>query len=377
MKKLKKNKILILTIIGFIIISFVNTILIAKRPDIAYIKENYGSIFLITFDIFSIVASIFIQIFLHELGHSLAAIFSGYDFIFFRLGSFAFVKKNGKLKIAKFEIPGTGGQALFAPKGKAYENFPYKLYMYAGIISNLFFSILAFIIMYFNKNYFLDQFSYFFASVGIYIFLTNGLKIDAEISNDAMQVKLLERHEEYRIFTKYNLKIARLLVDGKEIKDMDQDEIDFILSCDNQFAEIGILKGDYYSQNLDLDKAKEEYEKALDKEILSDRLQKQALINEIIYLSIIKKDQANYEKYVSKEFEFFLDNFLLKLVNGYYTKYAKLLLIDKDQKAAEKLKTQYIRFRKNYIFESEIRLADKKIQIVDQLAKEVIQWKIQ
>lgn len=377
MKKLKENKILILTILGFIIISFVNTILIAKRTDLVYIKENYGSIFLITFDIFSIVASIFIQIFLHELGHSLAAIFSGYDFIFFRLGSFAFVKKNGKLKIAKFEIPGTGGQALFAPKGKAYENFSYKLYMYAGIIINLFFSILAFIIMYFNKNYFLDQFSYFFASVGIYIFLTNGLKIDAEISNDVMQVKLLDKYEEYRIFIKYNLKIARLLVDGKEIKDMDQDEVDFILSCDNQFAEIGILKGDYYSQNLDLDKAKEEYEKALDKEILSDRLQKQALINEIIYLSIIKKDQANYEKYFSKEFEFFLDNFLLKLVNGYYTKYAKLLLIDKDEKAAEKLKTQYIRFRKNYIFESEIRLADKKIQLVDQLAKEGIQWKVQ
>ncbi len=377
MKKLKENKILLLTIIGFIIISFVNTILIAKRPDIAYIKENYGSVFLITFDIFSIVASIFIQIFLHELGHSLAAIFSGYDFTFFRLGSFALVKKNGKLKIAKFEIPGTGGQALFAPKGKAYENFPYKIYMYAGIISNLFFSILAFIIMYFNKNYFLDQFSYFFASVGIYIFLTNGLKIDANILNDAMQVKLLDKYEEYRIFTKYNLKIARLLVDGKEIKDMDQDEVDFILSCDNQFAEMGILKGDYYSQNLDLDKAKEEYEKALDKEVLSGKLQKQALINEIIYLSLIKKDQVNYEKYFTKEFEFFLDNFLMKLVNGYYTKYAKLLLIDKDQKAAEKLKTQYIRFRKNYIFESEIRLADKKIQLVDQLAKEGIQWKVQ
>ena len=227
--------------------------------------------------------------------------------------------------------------------------------------------------MYFNKNYFLDQFSYFFASVGIYIFLTNGLKIDADILNDAMQVKLLEKYEEYRIFTKYNLKIARLLVDGKEIKDMDQDEVDFILACDNQFAEMGILKGDYYSQNLDLDKAKEEYEKALDKEVLSGRLQKQALINEIIYLSLIKKDQENYEKYFTKEFEFFLDNFLMKLVNGYYTKYAKLLLIDKDQKAAEKLKTQYIRFRKNYIFESEIRLADKKIQLVDQLAKEGIQ----
>ena len=377
MKKLKENKILLLTIIGFIIISFVNTILIAKRTDIVYIKENYGSVFLITFDIFSIVASIFIQIFLHEIGHSIAAIFLGYDFTFFRLGSIALVKKNGKLKIAKFEIPGTGGQALFAPKGKSYENFPYKSYMYAGIISNLFFSILAFIIMYFNKNYFLDQFSYFFASVGIYIFLTNGLRIDADILNDAMQVKLLDKYEEYRIFTKYNLKIARLLVDGKEIKDMDQDEVDFILSCDNQFAEMGILKGDYYSQNLDLDKAKEEYEKALDKEVLSGKLQKQALINEIIYLSLIKKDQANYEKYFTKEFEFFLDNFLLKLVNGYYTKYAKLLLIDKDQKAAEELKTQYIRFRKNYIFESEIRLADKKIQLVDQLAKEEIQWKVQ
>lgn len=375
MKKLKRNKILLLTIIGFIIVSFVNTILIAKRSDIVYIKENYGTVFLITFDIFSLIASIFIQIFLHELGHSLAAIFLGYDFTFFRLGSFALVKKNGKLKIAKFEIPGTGGQALFAPKGKAYENFSYKSYMYAGIISNLFFSILAFLIMYFNKNYFLDQFSYFFASIGIYIFLTNGLKIDADILNDAMQVKLLDKYEEHRIFTKYNLKIARLLVDGKEIQDMDQDEVDFILSCDNQFAEMGILKGDYYSQNLDLDKAKEEYEKALDKKVLSGKLQKQALINEIIYLSLIKKDQANYEKYFTKEFEFFLDNFLMKLINGYYTKYAKLLLIDKDQKAAEKLKTQYIRFRKNYIFESEIRLADEKIQIVDQLAKEVVQWK--
>lgn len=49
---------------------------------------------------------------IHESGHLVMGLLTGYDFVSFRVGSFTVIKENGKLVRKKFNIAGTGGQCI-------------------------------------------------------------------------------------------------------------------------------------------------------------------------------------------------------------------------------------------------------------------------
>ena len=54
----------------------------------------------------------FIQIVIHEAGHLVFGRLTGYEFVSFRIGSFMWIKEEGKLKLKRYSLAGTGGQCL-------------------------------------------------------------------------------------------------------------------------------------------------------------------------------------------------------------------------------------------------------------------------
>ena len=93
------------------------------------------------------IISFLIHIFIHELGHLIFGILTGYKFNSFRVGSYLLQKTNGKYEIKNLHIMGTGGQCLMeAPEMDDEGEYPYKLYHLGGIINNLIASILGLII---------------------------------------------------------------------------------------------------------------------------------------------------------------------------------------------------------------------------------------
>ena len=57
-----------------------------------------------------LLIGIFINTIIHESGHLVAGLISGYKFSSFRILSTCFVKDGDKVKIKKLSIPGTAGQ---------------------------------------------------------------------------------------------------------------------------------------------------------------------------------------------------------------------------------------------------------------------------
>lgn len=55
--------------------------------------------------------SIFLQVLLHEGGHLVCGLATGYRFVSFRIFNLTFIRKDGKLCIKRFSIAGTGGNA--------------------------------------------------------------------------------------------------------------------------------------------------------------------------------------------------------------------------------------------------------------------------
>jgi len=54
--------------------------------------------------------SIFFHLILHEAGHLVFGLMTGYRFSSFRILSFMWVKENDKIKLRRLSLAGTGGQ---------------------------------------------------------------------------------------------------------------------------------------------------------------------------------------------------------------------------------------------------------------------------
>ena len=86
---------------------------------------------------FSLILSFYLHIILHEGGHLVAGLASGYKFVSFRIGSVLWIKIQGKIRRKRLSLPGTGGQCLLDPPAMDGGRFPAVLYNLGGGLANL------------------------------------------------------------------------------------------------------------------------------------------------------------------------------------------------------------------------------------------------
>ena len=81
--------------------------------------------------------SVYVDIILHEAGHLVFGLISGYRFVSFRIGSLTLYRGGeGKLRLGLMKLAGTGGQCLMSPPDMADGRIPVVLYNLGGCIVN-------------------------------------------------------------------------------------------------------------------------------------------------------------------------------------------------------------------------------------------------
>ena len=85
----------------------------------------------------ALLISLPIQVILHEGGHLVCGLMSGYQFVSFRIFNFTFIRKDGKLIIKKYAVAGTGGQCLLSPPERKLEEIPVVWYNLGGVLANV------------------------------------------------------------------------------------------------------------------------------------------------------------------------------------------------------------------------------------------------
>lgn len=96
-----------------------------------------------TFVMFALLFWLFflLQIIIHELGHLIFGLISGYSFISLRILSFVLIKDKSGYRIKRFNQPGTLGQSIMKPPKIQDGYFPFLLYNLGGSLLNLMLSI--------------------------------------------------------------------------------------------------------------------------------------------------------------------------------------------------------------------------------------------
>ncbi len=89
---------------------------------------------------------LFLHIIIHEGGHLVMGLATGWKYLSFRVGSLVLVKCDGKFQWKKTTVAGTGGQCLMIPPDCEPENCPFFLYLLGGGLANIITAGITFVI---------------------------------------------------------------------------------------------------------------------------------------------------------------------------------------------------------------------------------------
>ncbi len=170
-----------------------------------------------------LLLSIFLQVILHEGGHLVCGLATGYRFVSFRIFNLTFIRKDGKLCIRRFSIAGTGGQCLLTPPERPLEDIPTVLYNLGGVLANLLTAILAFLPLLTTDGlpYLLKFFLLMFSLTGFLLAGMNGIPMKiGGIGNDADNMRLLLKDSKSKQALVTQLHINALVQEGMRPKDM-------------------------------------------------------------------------------------------------------------------------------------------------------------
>ncbi len=138
-KKKTNNASQIIMLLLFMFIGAICGILMV-RYSFSSMKEDFSGMELLYLYIQLIIymyLAICLQIVMHEFGHFVFGLLTGYRFTSFRIGSFMWMKQDGKIRFFRMSVAGTGGQCLMAPPDMVNRKMPYALYNLGGSIMNM------------------------------------------------------------------------------------------------------------------------------------------------------------------------------------------------------------------------------------------------
>ena len=143
----------------------------------------------------AVLFAFILHIILHEGGHLVAGLLTGYRFVSFRFLNFTLINKDGRLQWRNFELAGTGGQCLMAPPDKPLEEINTRWYNAGGVLANIVIVLLSLVLVWaFDLPHWLNELLVIMAFIGIVTALTNGIPMKlGGVANDGYNLLQMEK----------------------------------------------------------------------------------------------------------------------------------------------------------------------------------------
>lgn len=171
----------------------------------------------------SLIITAILQFALHEVGHLLFGLASGYKFSSIRLYKYAIVKDDSGYHVKKFNIQGTGGQCIMTlPEDTNPSRVPFFWYNAGGVIVNVVLVAISIVVLSCcDLGMVAESFFIMLAFTGAFIALTNGVPLSFNgLCNDGRNILLLMRNKRSRRFFLRMMQTASELSRGKWLRDM-------------------------------------------------------------------------------------------------------------------------------------------------------------
>lgn len=321
----------------------------------------------------AIVVALWIQTVIHEAGHLIFGLKTGYGFLSFRIGPFMLYRQNQKLKLKKFYLPDTMGQCLLSPCPLVDSTMPVALYNWGGVITNVVFSLLCLLI---SLGFSKDQLGYvgfvILGLIGFFQAFQNGIPMIVNgLANDGYHATHLKNDPKAIQAFYTTLKVNQFQLEGKRLKEMDeslfylptaQERVNPLLSSQVVLYESYLFDKRAFFQA---------------QQVLNELVKDEKLVPIYRYLAIC--DWLTIEALQQKEktdLSFFQDpkfvSFYRKMMKNpavLRTEYAINQLVNHDEKMACKNRKAFEKLQQQYAYSSEYLAEKEMLEIIDKAAK--------
>ncbi len=306
-----------------------------------------------------------VNVIIHEGGHLILGLITGYKFNSFRIFNVILIKQNGKLEIKNLSLAGTGGQCLMSPPELIDGKMPYVLYNLGGVILNVITSLI-FIVTYLISPWKLLSLAMIMSAImGFASALVNGIPMKiGNINNDGYNAVQLGRDKDALKALWVQLKMNEALAEGVRIKEMPEEWFESV-DGKNDNPMVTSIKVSYCNRLMDMHKfeqTKEEIKKVLESNMVLVGVYRYLLICDYIYCELIDENIIEAEEFYTKDLQKFMKS-MKKFPAILRTKYTYELLHNKDSKQAEKLRTLFNIMSEKYPYTSDIEAENELMDI--------------
>ena len=171
-----------------------------------------------------LLAILYVQIILHEAGHLVFGLLTGYRFSSFRIASLVWIKTPQGVRLKRLSLAGTGGQCLMLPPARWDDNTPQLLYHLGGSLMNALTALVCFLLSQVVSHPAASDLLLLSALIGLFLALTNGIPLRlGMIDNDGRNALSLRKDPVSRRALLLQLEIAGETAQGARLKDMPED----------------------------------------------------------------------------------------------------------------------------------------------------------
>lgn len=309
-----------------------------------------------------LIAAFYFQIILHETGHMIFGLLSGYRFSSIRFGSVMLLKTEDGIKIKKMKMAGTAGQCLLLPPIGDETEYPVVLYNLGGLIMNLVLSGICLLVLLLlpERNSVAGLVFAELMVVGLTVFATNALPL-SEMGTDGANTIILKKNKEARRAFRYALNIVSALSMGTEIGEMPSEwyAFDDSVPMDNPLV-VGqaVNRFNYLMEQEQYEAAYEFGFYILDNASSINMLHKGAIRLELLFMDLVMFDRKEKAMEMHKTYEKDFKQ-IATLISCTRMQYAYYTLAEPDEKKAEAQKKLFETLAKGYPYKQEIRTERK------------------
>lgn len=356
---------LILMLIGGFVGLFAGKYL-GKMIASTSLTNNFG----LDIAIFAIVTIIVVysQIIIHELGHMIFGLFTGYKFLSFRVGNITLIRKENGYKLASFSFPGTAGQCIMSPE-RLDDDMPFVLYNLGGGLFNLFAAAISllFLNLFSNMHVILTIFLSETIFLGVFFAIINLFPLNFGISNDGYNIMTMIRNKKSRKYFFMQLKLMEYLTLDKRVRDIPNELIE--MPSDSELNNVmGAANAVLYCGKLmdeqRFDEAKEKIDYLLESDFNIINVHREVIKADRIYLELISENPSMelvkelYDKDLKKMMKALKNNISTPRFN-----YAVELLYNENIEKAKLAISNFNKIKSKYPYAGEIESETELLEI--------------
>lgn len=317
--------------------------------------------------------SIYIDVILHEAGHLIFGLASGYRFVSFRIGSLTLLRgEGGKLRFGLMKMAGTGGQCLMAPPDMVDGKIPVILYNLGGCIVNAVSGVLMLTVyLLFCPEATLVSICLMLSALVNFAFcVTNGIPMNtAMIANDGKNALQLGRDPVAMRAFWLQLKINEQQTLGVPLRDMPADWFEMPADEDMKGALVSAI-GVFACNRMIDEKRYEEADAAmahlLDAPIGLLGIHRHMLVCERMFLEIIGENRPAVLDAMRTPEQMKFMKMMRTNPSVLRTEYAYATLTDFDEKRAGELKRLFEKCAARYPYATEIETERRLWALVEE-----------